>query len=79
VDSILNSKYCDIDSSFGLHDYQVEIELRNSQQVFFSEIFRKVFTKLDPLARDRRFADFKLLQTQSSQTPLFRFKGRPFY
>jgi len=29
VSSILNEKYCDIDPAFGLHDYQVQIELRN--------------------------------------------------
>jgi len=27
--SILNSKYCDCDGTFGLHDYTVSINLRN--------------------------------------------------
>ena len=29
VESILNEKYCDIDPSFGLHDYNISVELRN--------------------------------------------------
>ena len=31
VDSILNPKYCDIDSTFGLHDYNITIDLRNQK------------------------------------------------
>lgn len=29
TESILNEKYCDIDSHFGLHDYSITIDLRN--------------------------------------------------
>jgi hypothetical protein len=43
--SITNPKYCDIDSTFGLHDYQVTVDIRSSSQSYFCEIFRKVFTK----------------------------------
>ena len=35
VGSILNPKYCDIDSTFGLHDYTITIDLRNQKQTFF--------------------------------------------
>lgn len=45
LSSILNLKYCDIDSTFGLHDYTITIDIRNSKQSFICEIFRKVFTK----------------------------------
>ena len=43
--SVTNPKYCDIDSTFGLHDYQVTVDIRNSKQSYLSEVFRKVFTK----------------------------------
>ena len=29
VENILNEKYCDIDPSFGLHDYTITVEIRN--------------------------------------------------
>lgn len=29
VKSILNEKYCDIDPEFGLHDYTIQVEIRN--------------------------------------------------
>ena len=40
-----NPKYCDIDSTFGLHDYQITVDIRSSTQSYFCEVFRKVFTK----------------------------------
>ena len=43
--SVTNPKYCDIDSTFGLHDYQITIDIRSSTQSYLCEIFRKVFTK----------------------------------
>ena len=45
IKNISNAKYCDIDSTFGLHDYEVTLELRNSKESFINETFRKVFTK----------------------------------
>merc|ERR1711971_54163 len=42
---ITNPRYDDIDSTFGLHDYEVNLELRNSRKSFIHETFRKVFTK----------------------------------
>lgn len=62
-DSILNPKYCDIDQAFGLHDYTISIELRNQRSVFFSEIFRKVFVKVDDIERTKTgsWANFYLL------------------
>jgi hypothetical protein len=43
--SVTNPKYCDIDSTFGLHDYTITVDIHNSKQSFLCEIFRKVFTK----------------------------------
>ena len=52
--SILNAKYCDIDSSFGLHDYTITVDLRNQKQSFFSETFRKVFTKVEDIEKPEK-------------------------
>lgn len=54
TESILNEKYCDIDSHFGLHDYTITIDLRNQKETFFSETFRKVFTKLEDIERPEK-------------------------
>lgn len=35
--SVTNPKYCDIDSSFGLHDYTVSLDMRNSKRSFLCE------------------------------------------
>jgi hypothetical protein len=43
--SVTNPKYCDIDSTFGLHDYQITVDIRSSTQSYLCETFRKVFTK----------------------------------
>lgn len=43
--SVTNPKYCDIDSTFGLHDYQVTVDVRSSSESYLNETFRKVFTK----------------------------------
>jgi hypothetical protein len=43
--SVTNPKYCDIDSTFGLHDYQISVDIRSSTQSYLCETFRKVFTK----------------------------------
>lgn len=67
--SILNQKFCDIDSKFGLHDYEIQLDLRNSRQSFFSETFRKVFTTQEQLeyggrssrSRQGGYAVFNLL------------------
>ena len=53
IKQILNAKYCDIDNTFGLHDYDVNIVLRNQNQSFFTEVFRKVFTNFEKL--DKQF------------------------
>lgn len=83
-ESILNPKYCDIDSSFGLHDYTISIELRNQRSLFFSEIFRKVFTKAEDIEKTRTssWANFYLLQSEHGDryyNQNYRFEGRPFY
>lgn len=38
-------KYDDVDSSYGLHDYTVKIELRNSIKSYLNYTFTKIFTK----------------------------------
>jgi hypothetical protein len=45
LQSVTNPQYCDIDSTFGLHDYQITVDIRSSTQSYLCETFRKVFTK----------------------------------
>ena len=75
TESILNEKYCDIDSHFGLHDYSVKIDLRNQKDSFYSETFRKVFTRVEDLERPAKpkygqtppsYAIFNLLNSESN-------------
>lgn len=88
LDSILNAKYCDIDPSFGLHDYTISIELRNTKAIFFSETYNKVFTKVEQLEKpDAKigsgWANFNLIQSESQDryysNNQVRFPGKPFY
>lgn len=77
--SILNEKYCDIDPTFGLHDYEVQVAIRNSKDSFFAETFRKVFTKADNLTD---YACFQLVESETNAryySVSHRFAGRPFY
>ena len=76
--TILQKKFCDIDSQFGLHDYTVTVALRNSKVSFVDEVFRKVFTK----ETDRDWAYFRLLQSEDNQWGYkadMRFEGKPVY
>ena len=57
--SILNQKFCDIDSTFGLHDYQMQIDVRNHGQSFFSHTFRKVFTNYDQFEKHFHHSPYK--------------------
>ena len=57
--NLLNEKYCDIDGSFGLHDYSMSIDLRNQHKSFFTEIFRKVFTNFEKLDRNFHNSPYK--------------------
>lgn len=91
IETILNQKYCDIDSTFGLHDYTVIVDVRNQRQTFFSETFRKVFTKAENIEeggkrrsmhRGPRYADFWLIRSEKSDfgySGSYRFEGMPFY
>jgi len=78
--SVTSPKYCDIDTTFGLHDYQVTVDLRNSQTSFINEVFRKVFTKVEFL--ESKWAVFELIQSESDAryySESARFPGKPFY
>lgn len=56
---ILNEKYCDCDGTFGLHDYNVQISVRNQKESFFTEVFRKVFTKEESLEKNFKSSPYK--------------------
>ena len=62
--SITNPKYCDIDSTFGLHDYTITVDIRSSTQSYLCETFRKVFTKPQDLRSG--FAWFVLVESDDS-------------
>ena len=73
-----------IDPAFGLHDYTISVELRNQRSLFFSEIFRKVFIKVEDIERTKTssWANFYLLQSENNDryyNANYRFEGRPFY
>ena len=76
--NITNVKYCDIDQTFGLHDYTVTVDLRNSKTSFINEIFRKVFTK----TFDKDWVYFKLIESESDSryfNQSCKFKGKAMY